>query len=47
MVEDGRIAEQGTHQDLLANDGVYTEMYRIFDETSMKPVAKKQSKQCR
>ena len=43
VVEDGRIAEQGTHSELLSRDGIYTEMIRIFDETSMKPI-KKQSK---
>ena len=40
VVEDGRIAEHGTHAELLANEGIYTEMFRIFDETSMKPITK-------
>lgn len=43
VVEDGRIAEKGTHSELLSRDGIYTEMIRIFDETTMKPI-KKQSK---
>ena len=40
VIEEGRIAEHGTHSELLANDGLYTEMFRIFDETTLKPTSK-------
>lgn len=33
VIDDGRIAEQGTHDDLLARDGRYAELWRAFAST--------------
>ena len=30
-MSDGRVAETGTHDDLLRNDGVYARMWHAFD----------------
>ena len=30
VVQDGRVAEQGTHEELLAQGGVYTELYSEY-----------------
>ena len=40
VIEEGRIAERGDHKELLTNDGPYAEMFRIFEETSLKPAKK-------
>ncbi len=34
VIEDGRVAEQGTHEDLLARDGVYRALIRAQEEVS-------------
>ena len=40
VIEDGRIAERGTHDDLLARDGRYAELYRTqFDQPNAKVAA--------
>lgn len=31
IIKDGRVAEQGTHQDLLVKGGIYTELYRVYE----------------
>ena len=36
LMEDGAIAEQGTHQSLLAQNGLYAEMYRHQQEQEKK-----------
>lgn len=36
LLQDGAIAEQGTHQSLLANNGLYAEMYRRQQEQEKK-----------
>ncbi|KAL4230542.1 Multidrug resistance-associated protein 5 [Mactra antiquata] len=41
VMEDGIIEEKGLHHELIANDGIYANMFRIFDNTTMKPINKK------
>jgi ABC-type multidrug transport system fused ATPase/permease subunit len=36
VLEDGAIAEQGTHQSLLEQNGIYAEMYRHQQEMEKK-----------
>ena len=38
VLQDGAIAEQGTHQTLLEKNGLYTEMYRRQQEQDKKMV---------
>ena len=38
VLQDGAIAEQGTHQDLLEKNGLYAEMYRRQQEQDRKMV---------
>ena len=43
VIKDGLVAEEGTHQALLAKGGLYTELYRVFDAEKNfpeKPAAK-------
>ncbi|WAR00010.1 MRP5-like protein [Mya arenaria] len=37
VMEGGDIAEKGQHIELINNGGLYTDMFRIFDSTSMSP----------
>ena len=39
VVEDGRVVEQGRHEDLLRRDGLYTELYRTQFERQEPEVA--------
>ena len=39
VLKDGRIAEQGNHEELLARGGEYAELYRLQFETKTKPSA--------
>jgi ATP-binding cassette subfamily B protein len=39
VLEAGRLAEQGTHAELLASDGRYARMWRAFDSTGIGRVA--------
>ena len=36
-MQEGSIDEQGTHSELLANSGSYSELFRRHDDSSMKP----------
>ena len=38
-MEVGRIDDHGTHSELLANSGSYSELFRRHDDSSMKPKA--------
>jgi len=29
VIKDGRVAEEGTHKDLLSKDNIYADLYRI------------------
>ena len=42
-MEEGCIEEKGQHHELLAMNGLYTSMFKIFDQTTMK-VRKPESK---
>jgi ATP-binding cassette subfamily B protein len=38
-MQDGRIAEQGNHAELMAKNGIYAELYRMgFEEEPAGPV---------
>ncbi len=40
VVQDGRIAERGTHADLLSQDGLYADLYRTqFERQAAEPTA--------